>query len=252
MNYKLTVGWLYPDLMSTYGDRGNIIVLQKRCLWRGIDVEVKRISINENPHLINGCDILFMGGAQDKQQEIVNKDLAKNKGKYLIERIEAGIPGLFICGAYQFMGKYYKTVEGHIIKGLSLFNIYTENPGEHKKRLIGNIITKVNSLELKITSYIVGFENHGGRTFLGKDMEPFGKVIYGFGNNGSDQTEGIVYKNSIGSYLHGPILSKNPELADYIIKKGLLIKYKTSIQLHELDNTLENKAKEVIVRRCLS
>lgn len=252
MNYKLTIGWLYPDLMSTYGDRGNIIVLQKRCQWREVLFEVKRIGIYDNPSEIKKCDFIFMGGAQDKQQEIVNHDLLNNKGKYLIERIEMGIPGLFICGAYQFMGKYYKTSEGTIIKGLSLYDLYTQSPSENEKRLIGNIIIKIQDSGFRIQNYTVGFENHGGRTFLGKNMKPFGNVVFGYGNNGGDQTEGVIYKNSIGTYLHGPILPKNPELADQIIKVALQIKYKENINLSPLEDALEQEANKVIVKRYLS
>jgi len=260
MNYKLTIGWLYPDLMSTYGDRGNIIVLQKRCEWRSIDVEIKRIGLDTKSNEIELCDLLFMGGAQDKQQEIVNKDLLDNKGKHLKFAIEKGTPGLFICGAYQFMGKYYRTAEGAIIKGLSIFDIHTENPGENHKRLIGNIVVKIHdSLFMIHDSYLVGFENHGGRTYLGENVKSLGEVIAGYGNNGNlpseasakdgDKTEGIIYKNSIGTYMHGPILPKNPELADHLIKKALEIKYKKEIALDSIDNRLEIKAKEAIVRR---
>src|SRR3990167_10891965 len=109
--YSLTIGWLYPDLMNTYGDRGNIIVLQKRAQWRGISVQLEQIFVSTNYELITKCDLLFMGGAQDQQQEIVSRDLKETKGKILKEKIEEGTPGLYICGAYQFLGKYYKTAD---------------------------------------------------------------------------------------------------------------------------------------------
>lgn len=264
MNKKalsLTIGWLYPDLMSTYGDRGNIIVLQKRSEWRGIDVKVKRLELGFNIDDLQECDLLFMGGAQDTQQTIVAKDL-KQKASKLKDMIENGIPGLYICGAYQFLGKYYKEADETIIEGLSIFDLYTENPGLNTKRLIGDIIIKTMNHEPITNNYLVGFENHGGRTYLGKNVEPFAQVIHGFGNNGNqprldggqagDRTEGVIYKNSIGSYLHGPILPKNPELADYVIQKALEVKYKKNIELLPLDDTLEQKAKEVIVKRYLT
>jgi lipid II isoglutaminyl synthase (glutamine-hydrolysing) len=252
IRYTLIIAWLYPDLMSTYGDRGNIIVLSKRCEWRGIKVELKRITVETEPNELKDADIIFMGGAQDTQQEIVNEDLFKNKGKILSEKINAGIPGLFICGAYQFLGKYYKTAEGKILPGLGLLPVYTENPGEDHPRLIENIVTEAKNGKWKMENgkcVIVGFENHGGRTYLDEGAKPFAKVIHGFGNNGKDKTEGIFYQNAIGTYLHGPILPKNPEIADWLITKALETKYKKEVELEPIDDILAKKAKEGIMKR---
>lgn len=243
MNYTLNIGWLYPELMSTYGDRGNIIVLQKRCEWRGIDVEVKKLDLGFKMEDLRRCDLLFMGGAQDRQQKIVSQDL-KKKGKVLGEMIESGVVGLYICGAYQFLGRYYKEADGTIVDGLELLDLYTENPGENVDRLIGNIVVKIPS---PVYPTLVGFENHGGRTYLGKGVEPLGKIIRGFGNNGQDKTEGTVYKNSFGSYLHGPILPKNPHFADYLIKLALEKKYGKGIRLGNLDDSLELQAHNIIL-----
>lgn len=245
-NASLTVGWLYPELMNTYGDRGNIIVLQKRCEWRGIGVNIERISVETGGEKISKCDLLFMGGAQDTQQEVVNKDLFENKGKILRKKIEEGTPGLFICGAYQFLGKHYKTADGAELKGLSIFPCFTENPGENYQRLIGNIVIEHNGKQ------IVGFENHGGRTYLEDKSMAFAKVVKGYGNNGIDKTEGIIYKNSIGTYLHGPILPKNQKLADGLIQKALEIKFCKEFKLEPLDDLLEERAKDVIVKRITS
>lgn len=245
-NYELTIGWLYPELMSTYGDRGNILVLTKRCEWRGIKVKANRISLGSKIQDLQSCDLIFMGGAQDTQQELVNQDLFSVKGKALREMIESGIPGLFICGAYQFLGKHYKTAEGKILPGLEIFPCYTENPEEKLERLIGNIIINRNGQQ------IVGFENHGGRTYLENKSMAFGSVEKGFGNNGVDKTEGIIYKNAIGSYLHGPILPKNPEIADWLIQKALEKKYGEKIKLEPLDDSLEQKAKEAILSRMMN
>ena len=228
--------------MSTYGDRGNIIVLKKRCEWRGINAEVKHLNVGFDPQLLAACDMLFMGGAQDQQQKIVAVDL-KKKANVLQEMIENGIPGLYICGAYQFLGKYYKEADGTIIKGLGILDVYTENPGINTKRLIGNIAVKSE------IGTLIGFENHGGRTHLGAAVKPLGKVIKGFGNNGGDKTEGAIYKNSFGTYLHGPILPKNPHLADYLIKLALEKKYKKNIDLSPLDDSLEWQAHNTIVKR---
>lgn len=242
MNYKLTLGWLYPELMSTYGDRGNIIAFQKRCQWRGINVEVKRLDIGFDHKLLATCNLLFMGGAQDQQQKIVAEDLQK-KSEALKKMIDNGIPGLYICGAYQFLGKYYKDFDGTIIKGLGILDLYTENPGINHPRLIGNA-----AIETPKTT-LVGFENHGGRTYLGKNIKALGKVIKGFGNNGIDQTEGAVYKNSFGSYLHGPILPKNPSFADLLIKLALEKKYGSPINLSPLNDGLESQARRVILEK---
>lgn len=248
VNHKsLTIGWLYPELMSTYGDRGNVIVLSERARLRGIHVELKRISIEESSKELKDCDIIFMGGAQDTQQEIVNEDLLKNKGKYLIEAIEKEIPSLFICGAYQFLGKYYKAADGTIIQGLGAFDLYTENPGSAFPRLIGNLIVK--SIDPSLGQFLVGFENHGGRTFLADKNLLLAKVVKGYGNNGKDGTEGIYYKNSVGTYMHGPILPKNPELADNILRQALRVKYKKEIEFRTTDDTLEQKARAYIVKR---
>ncbi len=241
--YSVTIGWLYPELMSTYGDRGNIIALSKRCEWREIEIKVERISLDTEYSALNTCDLLFMGGAQDKQQEIVNKDLFENKGRILKEKIDKGVPGLFICGAYQFLGTYYKTADGKRLPGLEIFPCYTENPGENTQRLIGNVIARRDN------KVIVGFENHGGRTYLEPSANSFATVEKGFGNNGVDKTEGIIYKNSIGSYLHGPLLPKNPEIADWLIQKALEIQYGEKIQLKNLDDTLEKKTKKAILER---
>lgn len=243
---QINIGWLYSDLMSTYGDRGNIIALSYRLKKRGIKPIVHKISINEPESLISKMDIIFMGGAQDKQQEIVNADLKNNKGKYLKTAIENGVPSLFVCGAYQFLGKYYKTADGIIIDGLGVFDLYTESPGINFSRCIGNII-----IETKLFPKIrlVGFENHGGRTYLADKKLAFAKVVKGFGNNGEDRTEGIFYKNSFGTYLHGPILPKNPELSDYLIKKALERKCGKKIKLKIIDNYWENKAREFVMSK---
>jgi len=243
MKQKLIIGWLYPTLMNIYGDRGNIIAIQKRSSLRDIETEVNMLDLGFDKKDLGQCDILLMGGAQDKQQETVAKDLFEKKNE-LKNMVENGIPGLYICGAYQFLGNYYKEASGNIIKGLEIFDLFTENPGENAKRLIGNMIFKTENF-----GKIVGFENHGGRTYLGKNIKAFGKVIKGFGNNGKDKTEGAIYKSSIGTYSHGPILPKNPKLTDYLIKTALEHKYKQPIELNKLDDSLEQKARLAIAKR---
>lgn len=245
----LVLGWLYPELMSTYGDRGNILVLKKLGELNNIKLEVRRINQNTAAPQLATCDLLFMGGAQDIQQEIVNQDLLSNKGKTLVKLIEGAVPSLFICGAYQFLGQYYKDAYGKVIQGLGVFDMYTESY-QNKSRLTGNIIIKpkhIEGLSLEIP-YLIGFENHGGRTYMQNPLEAFGDVIVGFGNNGEDKTEGIHYKNSIGTYLHGPILPSNPELAQYLLEKAIEVKYGEKVSIKNLNN-FSHKAKMHMLKR---
>jgi hypothetical protein len=243
-NLSLTIGWLYPELMNIYGDRGNVTVLEKRCEWREIQTKVLRLDVGFSKDELEKCDIILMGGAQDKQQEAVAKDLFA-KSEVLRKAIEKGIPGIYVCGAYQMLGNYYKEANANKIKGLGIFDLYTENPGQNNKRLIGNMV----AYSEKLNYTLVGFENHGGRTYLGKTIEPFGRITKGFGNNGVDKTEGVFYKNSIGTYLHGPLLPKNPLLADYLIKQALKIKYNANVPLKTLEDGLENQARTAIAKR---
>lgn len=253
-NFLLKIGWLYPQLMSTYGDRGNIIVFQKRCAWRGIKTEIIDIDQTTPNAQLSSINLLFGGGAQDREQEIVMEDLQKKKQaiKYLIDN---NVPALFVCGAPQLMGNYYEPAEGKRIEGLGIFDMYAKHPGPKQDRLIGNVAAKIETQNLSHTQmltgnpYLIGFENHGGRTYLGKNAKPFAKVVKGFGNNGEDNTEGVVYKNAIGSYLHGPLLPKNPLLADWLITQALEVKYKKKITLEPLDDTLEKQAQEALLKR---
>ncbi|MBI3069880.1 MAG: hypothetical protein HYY87_01075, partial [Candidatus Levybacteria bacterium] len=179
-----------------------------------------------------------------------SSDLKKKK-PVLKEMIENEIPGLYICGAYQFLGKYYKEADGTIIEGLGILDLYTENPGENHPRLIGNIAVEIHNSLFMIhnSSTLIGFENHGGRTYLGKNIKPLGRVLNGFGYNGKDQTEGAIYKNSFGTYLHGPILPKNPHFSDLLIQKALQKKYGSPIDLSPLNDDLEWQAHKTIVKR---
>ena len=257
MTYNLTLAWLYPELMSTYGDRGNIIVLQQIAKANGIGLNVERVNQTTNHQSLITSDLLFMGGAQDLQQEIVNKDLLSKKGQTIAELIEKGIPGLFICGAFQFLGKHYKDAYGTKIKGIGIFDMYTETP-TGLPRLTGNIIvspsttynppSRASGQRLQPTSYLVGFENHGGRTYLADQSQAFATVVSGFGNNGGDKTEGIQYKNAIGTYMHGPILPSNPELAISMLELALLKKCGKKIEL-SFDNTLASFAKKNVLKR---
>ncbi len=255
MKYELKIGWLYPELMSTYGDRGNIIVLTKRCAWRKIGVAVMDIDFKTTAKEVQSCDMIFGGGSQDRQQGIVIDDLRTKKGPALKTLFERGIPGLFVCGAPQLLGHYYMTGDGKKLDGLNIFDMESRHFGKSKPRCIGNTIGKLDKrfmrydLRFKNKDTIVGFENHGGRTYLGKNVQPFAKVIKGCGNNGEDETEGAVYKNCIATYSHGPFLPKNPHIADWLIAKALEVKYKKIISLKPLDDTLEWQAHEFMLSR---
>ncbi len=254
---NLVIGYLYGDLMNIYGDTGNILALQKRSEWRGIEVKVKNISIGDS--LKRGsADIYFFGGGQDQSQVEVAKDLQK-KGSVLKAEIERGVPLLSICGGYQLLGHYYqqavtssyqpllplKTIgskpqNGPKLEGIGLFDAYTLASTE---RMIGNIV--INSE----TGRLVGFENHSGKTYLNKGAKPFGQVIKGFGNNGEDKSEGCIYKNAIGCYMHGSLLPKNPELADWLIMKALEVKYGKKIDLKKLNDEFELQAHRKAIQR---
>lgn len=237
---ELNICHLYPDLLNVYGDMGNILILKHRAEQRGIRVNVLNVSMGDTFQK-NDYDIVFFGGGQDYEQSIVSEDLIKNKKDALKDYIEDGKVFLSICGGYQLLGKYYTTPTGEKLNGLDILDIYTE---AGNTRFIGN--TVIYNPIFKET--YVGFENHSGRTYIGKALKPLGEVKVGYGNNGEDGYEGCIYKNTFCTYFHGSLLSKNPELADRLLYTALENKYKT-FNFPELDNSLEIKAKEFIVKR---
>ncbi len=234
---KLTIGHLYPDLLNLYGDRGNIQCMIKRSLWRGIEAETIDFSLEDRIDFSN-LDIVLLGGGSDREQMLVCNKL-RSIQKDFKNYIEDGGSVIAVCGGYQLLGHYYKTSEG-TMEGLSLVDLHTE---QGEPRLIDNIVLENEILSLPI----VGFENHGGRTYIG-DNKPFGKVLYGHGNNGEDHTEGVLYKNVIGTYLHGPLLPKNPHVCDYLLSNALERKYGKG-DLTPLDDDLEIKANQYIYNR---
>lgn len=249
MNFKLNIAWLYPDLMSTYGDRGNVIVLQRRAAWRGIDATVTHITLETPLTKLKECDLIFMGGAQDRQQKLAGQDFLGNKGPVIKTMVEKNIPALFVCAGYQFVGNYYRPYQGEDIPGAGIFDLATIHPGDQAKRCIGNVIAEVINIQSLNGLRIVGFENHGGRTVLGEKMKPLAKVISGFGNNSEDGYEGAVYKNSIGSYFHGPLLPKNPEIADWLLARAIKVKYGVTPRLSKLSDDLAINARIAMEER---
>ncbi|MFD3156021.1 type 1 glutamine amidotransferase [Haloimpatiens sp. FM7330] len=237
---ELNICHLYPDLLNVYGDMGNILILKHRAEKRGIKINIHDVSIGDNFEE-GKYDIVFFGGGQDYEQSIVSKDLLNTKKDGIQNYIESGKVFLSICGGYQLLGKYYTTPTGEKLKGLGILDIYTKGGN---KRFIGNTVIYNDSFK----ETYVGFENHSGRTYIGKSLKPLGKVKVGYGNNGEDGYEGCIYKNTFCTYFHGSLLSKNPELADRLLYTALENKYKT-FNFPELNNVLEKKAKEFIIKR---
>lgn len=252
---QLKIVSLYYDLMNTYGDSGNLLALTYRAQKRNIKIDIINFSLDSSLSLLEQADFFIMGGAEDRQQAIVVKDLIGKKNKLLVNQIRHGLPGLFICGAYQFLGNYYQTNKQKLL-GLGVCNHYTIAKLK-EPRLIGDIVTKVEHPQLlknhlfqsQNNQWLIGFENHGGRTYLPSPNFALGKVKLGYGNNGQDQTEGVVINNTIGTYLHGPILPHNPALADYLIEKALEIKYNQSVLLDPLTDNLEQQNRSYLLTK---
>ena len=223
---KITIGHLYPDLLNLYGDRGNIQCLMKRCLWRGIEAETIAYELDDRIDF-SKLDIVLLGGGSDREQMLVCEKLKEIQKDFKAYVEDNGVV-IAICGGYQLLGNYYKTDQG-MIEGLKLVDMSTE---QGKGRLIGNIVMQSDLFDMPI----VGFENHGGRTTIGNNRS-LGKVLSGYGNDGQSGEEGVVYKNVIGTYLHGPLLPKNPQHADLLIK------------LEKLDDSEEQEANSYIFHR---
>lgn len=239
---SLNIIHLYPDLLNLYGDKGNIACMQKRLEWRGIDANIQTCTNRDHCINLETADIIFVGGGSDREQEIVCGLLLQKKNE-IVSYVENGGVLVAVCGGYQLLGKYYQTADKKI-EGLNILDIYTD-AGD--TRLIGNVV-----LESKLfTQKITGFENHAGRTYIGGHT-PLGKVLYGHGNNGESGYEGVVYKNVIGTYLHGPLLPKNPMLCDHILASAMKRKYPDFKGFEELNDELENTANEYIEKRFLS
>ncbi|MBN1624756.1 MAG: glutamine amidotransferase [Clostridia bacterium] len=239
---KMQICHLYPDLLNLYGDRGNIISMTKRLNWRGIQTEVFEISVGEHfdPEKY---DIVFIGGGQDFEQEILLPDLLGEKTANLKYAVESNVTFLAICGGYQLLGNYYKTWNGHQLDFTGAIDIHTIGSTE---RMIGNFMFEAELNHRTIE--IAGFENHSGMTFLGSKVQPLGKIRKGSGNNGKDGTAGARYKNVFCSYSHGPLLPKNPILCDFILQTALNEKF-GNYELKTLDDEAENQALTAMLRR---
>lgn len=239
---EIKIAHLYPDVLSLYGDRGDVMCMVRRLKWRGIDVSVRKLPIGSSESL-SGCDLVFIGGGQDFEQEVLLEDLHRGRDREIKAAVEDGVTFLTICGGYQMLGSYYETHDGLRCDFIGALDLYTVGTA---KRMIGNYKFKcapsLGGFE------VVGFENHSGKTCLGSGVEPLGTVLRGFGNNGEDGTEGAHYKNVFGSYCHGPMLPKNPEFCDLLLATALERKY-GRVSLSPLDDTLEHQAHEEIGAR---
>ena len=239
---KFTVGWLYPDLMNIYGDRGNILTLLKRAEWRGLNAQLKEIQRGRTDDLTD-VDVFFFGGGQDREQALIYDDLREFKQASLQQAVANSAQVLAVCGGYQLLGHYYQTGDGERYDGIGLIDVRTE---AGKKRLIGDVVV-LSAIDGLTPSTLVGFENHSGRTFLGGTAKPLGKVLHGRGNNGSDRTEGVIQNGVIGTYLHGSLLPKNPQLADHLISQAL--RRRGGASLSHLDDSAELAAHGWILQR---
>jgi CobQ-like glutamine amidotransferase family enzyme len=243
---KLRVLWLYPEHMNIYADRGNIAVLERRSRWRGIEFELARAGPGDRLEP-EAHDLFYVGGGQDRDQALVARDLVETKREALAEAAARGAVVLAVCGGYQLLGGSYALPSGEHLPGLGLIELETvREPGP---RLIGNVVIEVDLGDGP--RRLAGFENHGGRTYLGAGERPLGSVVSGFGNNGQDGLEGVRRDRLIGTYLHGPLLPKNAWLADRLIEWALESRLAQPVRLEPLDDALEQRAHECAVRAAL-
>jgi CobQ-like glutamine amidotransferase family enzyme len=212
---KIVVGHLYPEYLNIYADRGNIAVLAKRAAWRGHELEVRAISAADSIEPA-AQDLLYIGGGQDREQALVAHDLAR-KAEQVVAAAAAGVAVLAVCGGYQLLGRFYRVGDGTELPGVGLFPLYTI-AGE--RRMIGDILLECE-LDPGERRTLAGFENHAGRTYLEPGAEPLGRVVAGFGNDGQSGFEGCRVGRAVGTYLHGPLLPRNPWLADWLLAQAI-------------------------------
>jgi CobQ-like glutamine amidotransferase family enzyme len=240
---KIVVGHLYPDYLNIYADRGNMAVLERRAAWRGIGFDYRTIGLGEeaNP---DEYDLYYVGGGQDREQALVAPDLA-TKGESLQEAVDGGAAFLAVCGGYQLLGRFYRDRSGAELPGIGLLPHHTV-AGE--RRMIGDVLLECE-LDPGQRRPLAGFENHAGRTYLDEGAEPLGRVVAGFGNNGEDGVEGSRVGNALGTYLHGPLLPRNPWLADWLIGKALARRLGDAPDLEPLPDDFESSAQRVSAER---
>ena len=236
----LRIAHLYPELLNLYGDRGNLITLRQRCAWRDIACSVHPVGLDQ-PFTASDYDLVFIGGGQDYEQNLLHADLLERKGPAIRAAVEDGLVFLCICGGYQLMGHEYVEHDGRRIECLGAIDVRTE---AQSRRMIGDTVYHSDFLAGQgLSPQLVGFENHSGRTWLGPTVQPLAKVVKGGGNNGVDGTEGAIYKNVFCTYSHGSFLPKNPDMADWLIFQALKRKNPISWPLTKLDDSLAENAR---------
>ena len=237
IDIKITIGHLYPDLLNLYSDRGNITALLCRLRWRGFEADARAYSLGDDIDF-SALDIVLLGGGAEHEQALACKRLRELRDDFA-GYVERGDVTLALCGGYQLLGEYFPS-GGTTAEGLNILDIRTENEPE---RFVGNVVAKSHLCDMPV----VGFENHSGRTYTGAH-EPLGRLVAGRGNNGEDGREGVVYKNLIGTYLHGPLLPKNPQLCDWLLQKAVGNKgYRAALE--PLDDSVEISANRYISER---
>ncbi|MBR3149572.1 MAG: glutamine amidotransferase [Eubacterium sp.] len=227
---RITIAHLYPKEMNLYGDSGNVRCLCFRLQKRGYEPDVREVGAGDR---LGDFDILFIGGGQDREMNIISRDL-KRKSDELSYAVHSEKTILAICGGYQLLGSYYQSADGSVMSLSGALNFYTVGGSE---RMIGNIVYKTPF------GNVVGFENHSGKTYLGDSLSPLGRVVSGFGNNGEDRGEGLLFKNTFCTYAHGCVLPKNPAFADEIIRRA------TGADLAPLDDTEESICHDLLIKR---
>jgi CobQ-like glutamine amidotransferase family enzyme len=240
---RIVVGHLFPDYLNIYADRGNMAVLERRAAWRGHELEVRPLSVDDEVRP-GEHDLYYVGGGQDREQELIAPALAA-KGAALREAAARGAAVLAVCGGYQLLGRFYRDQSGDELPGVGLFPLHTV-AGE--RRMIGDVLLECE-LEPGAVRTLAGFENHAGRTHLDEGAEPLGRVVAGFGNDGESGYEGCRVGPALGTYLHGPLLPRNPWLADWLLAQALAHRTGAVPELEPLPDELEAEAHEVSAAR---
>jgi hypothetical protein len=243
---KIMVGHLYPDYLNIYADRGNISVLARRAAWRGHELDVRSVSVGDELRP-GDHDLLYIGGGQDREQELVAQDLV-GKADGVLDAVAGGAALLAVCGGFQLLGRSYRDFHGQDLPGVGLFPFDTV-AGE--RRMIGDVLLECE-LEPGERRTLAGFENHAGRTRLDSDATPLGRVVAGFGNDGESGFEGCRFGRAVGTYLHGPLLPRNPWFADWLLAQALARRLGEAPRLERLPDELELEAHAVSARRAES